>query len=471
MICGLWEYGADETEGVDAMLASLPGREADAHGRCAKPPVALGWRGRVFTEAEKAERLPRCDAASGLAVTGSARLDGRAALGRTLGLPGPEVLPDTALILKSYARWGQACPERLLGDYAFALWDARREVLFCARDHAGARPFYYAHTGERFVFASDLDAVLAAPGVSDELDEAAVATQLTYGARPLGERTCYRAVRRLLPGHALAVQHGTVRVRRWWRPEEVPPAPEVTDDAIAEECLALLSEAVRDRVRDGRSAGVHLSGGLDSSAVAVLAARELRREGRPAPPAFAWHPPPDPGPLAAPEYGRIDAVRRQEDLQVFYRPPEARDVVTALSGDGTRRYGEGDTLINEEIVQRAAAGQEVDVLLSGWGGDEGIQRPRPLPATAAGQADRRPLARTAGVEAAPPRSPGGGGRAAAGLPRRAEVGAKAAAGTVARPEEPDLHPPRVRTADAPGPEGTLRAPDRGAGQAGPSTAT
>lgn len=371
MICGLLKNGVARAEGLDSMLAALPAPEPAARGKWEEVPVAFGWRGRVVGKAT--DRLHRVDATSGLAVTASVRLDGRNALCEALGFARPDGLPDSALLLTSYARWGRACPKHLLGDYAFALWDAKQGVLFCARDHVGARPFYYAHTAEHFVFASDIDAVLAAPGVSDALDEAAVATRLTCGTRSLGARTCYRAVRRLLPGHFLIVERGRARVQRWWRPEETPAAPGATDEVLAEACLALLSEAVQDRVRDGRSVGVHLSGGLDSSGVAVLAARALRRQGRPAPPAFAWHPPPSPrqlGAVGAAEYGRIDAVCRQEGLQVFYCPPDARDVVAFLRRDGTR-CDEG-TLVHEEVVQRTATGQGVDVLLSGWGGDEGI---------------------------------------------------------------------------------------------------
>ena len=372
MICGLRKHRSGNVEGLEGMLAALPGRETETRGRWTADAVALGWQSRE-RGGDAVVESPRFDPASGLAVTASVRLDGRAALCEALGIPRGEQagLPDSTLVLKSYARWGRACPEHLIGDFAFALWDANNETLFCARDHAGVRPFYYALATERFVFASDMGAVLAAPGVSGDLDEAALATRLTYGARSLGDRTCYGAVRRLLPGHALTVERGSARVRRWWRPEDTPPLPAASDDDLAEACLALLTDAVRDCVRDAGSVGAHLSGGLDSSAIAVLAARELRQQGRPPPPAFAWHPPPGPGDDAgAAEYGRIEAVGRQEGLQVFYRFPKARDVASSLRRDGTR-HDEG-SLVHEEVVLRAAAGLGVGVLLSGWGGDEGI---------------------------------------------------------------------------------------------------
>ena len=87
-------------------------------------------------------------------------------------------LDDRDLIARAWARWGRDCPNHLLGDYAFAVWDRRARILFCARDHIGARPFYYARTVHGFAFASAVEAVLVAPGVDDRLDEGTVATWL-----------------------------------------------------------------------------------------------------------------------------------------------------------------------------------------------------------------------------------------------------------------------------------------------------
>lgn len=376
MICGIQERPGAEAPNLDGMLGALPGRDTDTRAAWAGGPAILGWRGGADAGNGQMRCLPHVDAASGLAITASVRLDGRDALCEALGVPGPqrETIADSDLLRRAYERWGLACPQRLLGDFAFALWDAPRRRLFCARDHAGARALFYSIAGDRVVFASDINTVLAAPGVSGAFDEAVLATRLTYGARPLGDRTCYRAIRQLLPGHALVFERGAARLERWWRPEELPAAPRASDDAVAQECVSILSEAVRDRLRGARRVGVHLSGGLDSSSVAVLAARELARQGRPKPVAFGWHPPPESAPrdtASAAEYEPIDAVCRQEGIEIVYRPPQAGDVVDFLRRDGTRREDEG-TLVHELMVQQAATAKGVEVLLSGWGGDEGL---------------------------------------------------------------------------------------------------
>ena len=375
-ICGIWMRSGDVPDGLDGMLAALPCRATHTGVAWTDGPLSFGQRGDPAVAVRPPASRPCVDRAAGLAVVASARLDDRDALCDVLGIPRPQRagLPDGALILRAYERWGDACPERLLGDYAFAVWDSRRSRLFCARDHIGTRPFYYHLATQRVVFASDIEAVLAAPGVSGAFDESAVATWLTNGERPFGAHTFLRAVRRLLPGHVLAVEGGTACIARWWRPENAPLAPAASDDAHAEAFLDLYARAVADRLRGTDPVGVHLSGGLDSSSIAALAARALRDAGRPAPLAFGWHPPPGDGPrtaAAAAEYGLIEAVSRQAGLRVRYLSPAAADIVAFLRRDATRIEDDG-TLVHEEIVQRGAAEQGVRIMLSGWGGDEGI---------------------------------------------------------------------------------------------------
>ena len=338
--------------------------------------VGLGCRHATATNGDDAKRMPGVALAGGIAVATDARLDDRDALCDSLGVAPAErrTLTDSDLIRRAWQRWGRDCPNHLLGDYAFAVWEANKRTLFCARDHAGVRPLYYCQRPDGFVFASAVEAVLAVPGVSAALDEATVAAYLTGTGWNSTTRTFFRDVRKLPSGHTLTIE-GDVRrahVQRYWRPEQTPVARPASDNEYAEEFLDLYGQAVRARLRGG-PVGAHLSGGLDSSSVAVLAARELRRQGRPPPLAFSWLPAlsevPPTAKYAA-EYRLIDAVCQREDLRVFHQALSVGDVLAILRRDGALPGVQ--VQMNEEAVQRCAAAQGVRVLLSGWGGDEGV---------------------------------------------------------------------------------------------------
>ena len=357
-----------------------------------RQPASGGCRSRDENEdgtrwPARAEPYEDTDGGAGLppdwdarwSLAADARLDDRETLCDALGVPHREraAVTDRTLILKAYRRWGEGCPNHLLGDYAFVVRDAETRTIFCARDHMGCRPFYYAWTRERFVFASTIEAVLAAPDVSDEWDEPVLAAYLTQIFFTTTTRTLFAAVRKLPPGHSLTVETTpsrgcSMRLERYWRPEGVPKARPAGDDDVAAEFLDLYAKAVKDRLRGG-PVGVHLSGGLDSSSVAVLAAKELRRQGRPSPPAFTWLRPLDDEPPShahAPEYACIDAVAAREGLQVHYcqvlRP---EDFVSLVRQDCISP--ELPSLIEERVCARAAK-LGIRVLLSGLGGDEGV---------------------------------------------------------------------------------------------------
>ena len=378
-ICGLLgTHSTDAPSGISAMLAALPGG-GKHFDEWTDGTVAFGGR-RPSPPAGGEHRAPGClafDPCRGLAVVADVRLDDRQALCAALGVPRRErhEVADAALVLKAYAHWGEECANHLLGDYAFAVWDAKVRALFCARDHVGARPFYYADTPGGFAFASTVESVLAAPGVGGDFDERSVAEHLTGIALFSTTRTFLEAVRKLPPGHTLTV-HSTENVcrvdspARYWHPERAPRLPPATDDQYAEEFLALYSRAVADRLRGPDPIGVHVSGGLDSSSVAVLAARQLRREGRPPPLAFSWLPPlgdRPPKPEHAKEYALIDAVCAEAGLQVRHCATDADHTAALLRRDCTLP---GSMLGNEDIVQRYAAAHGTRVLLSGWGGDD-----------------------------------------------------------------------------------------------------
>ena len=369
-ICGVWYRDGADVDAVEPMLAALPGQ--GKAGRLDLGAACFGFRN--LWAASAAEDSPGALCSRGeLTIAADVRLDNRSELADALGLAGSDKtgLGDRQLVLRAYDRWGADCPVHLQGDYAFAVWNSGRRELFCARDAVGARPFYYSlGPGRRFTFASDTAAALAAPGVADELDDAHVAAFLMGGPNDVGG-TFYRAVRSLPPGHSITVGPDSEQVRRWWHPENAPAVRSASDEDYARQFLDLYKRAVRDRLRDAQPLGVHLSGGLDSSSIAVLVARELRPAGG-RPHAFCWHPPPN-GQLdedEADEYRLIKAVCAQEQLALRYHAVSVDHALAMLRRDITRFPDRDGTLVHEALVQRSAAELGVRVILSGWGGDE-----------------------------------------------------------------------------------------------------
>ena len=319
---------------------------------------------------------------AGLAIVADVRLDDRAALGDALGMPRHQAadLADAALLLQAYLRWGEECPSRVFGDFAFAIWDGRTRSFFCARDHVGVRPFFYAVAGRHFTFASAVQGVLAGPGASSKLDEQSVAGYLTLPRPARREHTLFADVRRLPPGHSLTVRldGGPRAVRhdprpvRYWRPERLA-AKRASDGEAAEGFLHLFSAAVRARLSPGR-VGVHVSGGLDSSSVAVLTARELHRQGQAPPVAFSWLAPPTPTRLADAAYASEHAALASAlnwaaascdgPLPLCYCPPRAAELVAGLSRDGALLPD-----LPDQTARRASL-LGVRTMLSGLGGDE-----------------------------------------------------------------------------------------------------
>ena len=213
------------------MLGGLPGDDKHPN-EWTDGTVALGGKARTGAKPRSSPSCVAFDGHSSLALVADVRLDDRRSLCDALGIPHPErqQVADAALVLGAYARWRRDCADHLLGDYAFAVWDANERSLFCARDHAGARPFYYALAPAGFAFASTVEGVLAAPGVRDDLDELSVAEHLTSIGLLSTTRTFFKAVAKLPPGHTLTVDCSGDACRvaapmRYWRPEHAARLP------------------------------------------------------------------------------------------------------------------------------------------------------------------------------------------------------------------------------------------------------
>lgn len=216
-------------------------------------------------------------------ITADARIDGRADLIRELSSKGRSSLAaasDVHLILHAYHAWGEECVHHLLGDFSFGIWDGNRQRLFCARDHMGVKPFYYAHLNGSFIFSNTLDCVRLYPAVSEAFNDMAIADFLLFSVNRNPATTTFANVQRVPAAHCLTWSDSKLNVRRYW---ELSIPPEVryrrpTD--YVEHFREHMWAAVADRLRTQRVA-VRMSGGLDSSSVAAVAREVLSKDGEP----------------------------------------------------------------------------------------------------------------------------------------------------------------------------------------------
>ena len=177
---------------------------------------------------------------------------------------------DTEVILAAYDRWGEGCVDHLRGMFAFAIWDERRKKLFVARDRFGIKPFHYAVQHGVLFFASEAKALL--PFLDDvDTDADALSEYLTF-QYTIGEKTLFKGISTLLPGHVLRVENGSVSTRRYWDVQydvDFDHSPGYFERRFVE----LLSDSMLVHMRSDVPVGGYVSGGLDSSLVALLAAK------------------------------------------------------------------------------------------------------------------------------------------------------------------------------------------------------
>jgi asparagine synthase (glutamine-hydrolysing) len=182
---------------------------------------------------------------------------------------------DTETIVHAYEEWGDACVDRFRGMFAFALWDAPKRRLLLVRDRLGVKPLYWASVGRKLLFGSEIKAILASSLIEPQADEEALPELL--GTRYLsGTGTLFRDVHKLLPGHLLVYQNGSVHIRQYW---DVPVGRHLASDPrdARDQFRALLQESVQLRLMSDVPLGVFLSGGIDSTAVATIMARMIER--------------------------------------------------------------------------------------------------------------------------------------------------------------------------------------------------
>ena len=291
---------------------------------------------------------------SPFSIVADVRLDDRFTLAQELGISAEK--SDEYLILRAYEKWGLSCPSRLTGDFAFCLWDSQRQCLFAARDFVGARPFYYSVQQDSLRFSSQLLPLVARTEGAWRLDFSFLKADLSHWNYYDSVRTHYRGIHKLPPGHFLVWQSGNLQTHRYWRPEDVKPFELNTPDDYARQLRQLVEQAVKDRLRNS-AAAAHMSGGLDSTAIAALAARENRITG------FSWSPAPTSA-LEGDEREMIELASQRENIPVLYCPRTFDPTTLTLD----RTTHPVNTLCPVIPVHARKLG--VRTVLSGYGGDE-----------------------------------------------------------------------------------------------------
>ena len=262
------------------MVDAIAHRGSDGAATYCKGSVGLGHRMLWVTPESLLDKLPLTR--NKLSITADARIDNRDELISLLSMGGSskEKITDSDIILAAYQKWGDRCPLRILGDFAFAIWDAHQQSLFCARDPMGVKPFYYYVSENVFVFASEIKALFSLKEVPYQLNEVRIADYIS-GVFEDRTITFYKGILRLPAASSLMIKPDTEpRIRTYWRAE---PSQEIrlsSNEEYAEAFLEIFTRAVDRCLRSAFPVGSALSGGLDSSSVSCTARNLLADAGR-----------------------------------------------------------------------------------------------------------------------------------------------------------------------------------------------
>lgn len=371
-MCGIVGYASADRplSGADLlrMRDTLRHRGPDDEGiwRSREGRVGLGHRRLAIIDLSPAGRQPMSDASGRLQIVFNGEIYNYRELRQELERSGRRfrTASDTEVILESYLEWGDACLTHLNGMFAFALYDASERRLLVARDRAGEKPLFYRVYDNTLAFASELKALLVDPSCPRTLDVEALDFYLAFGYVP-GQRCLLRGIRKLPQGHALAfdLSSGTARTWRYWELPRADGHVVETEDELVAEFERLLLDSVRLRLLADVPVGVMLSGGIDSSLVAAMAARASSARVKTFTISFPGY-----GSFDEAPYARQVATHFDTDHVELAAEPATVDLLPELA----RQYDEpiaDSSMVPTYLVSRLIR-REATVALGGDGGDE-----------------------------------------------------------------------------------------------------
>jgi asparagine synthase (glutamine-hydrolysing) len=279
---------------------------------------------------------------------------------------------DKTKVIQAYERWGPSCVEHLTGDFAIARWDPELRQLYLAKDALGVVPLYFYTSPLLFAFSTDLRALLALPFISKALNDIAIADYLEQVDSGDAGKTFYTEIHRLPAAHYLILTGTQYQQHCYWSADSIPSLDSLNDDEYARRLRDYIISSIESRLRDAKKAAIYLSGGIDSSAIACIAARHLKQRGSRLLALCSVLPASHDGPESD-ERKFIEAVLAQEDNidVVWIEVPIKQNIFSACTTWfnilGQPFYSNVSHI--EEILAQVGREHGVDVVLSGFGGD------------------------------------------------------------------------------------------------------
>ncbi|MHB0992796.1 MAG: asparagine synthase-related protein [Sulfurovum sp.] len=352
------------------MLETMSSWEPDESNLWIDGSIALRHAMLWNTPESKYEHLPMQK--DTYVLTMDARIDNRDELAKELTLPDLPMgeIGDSEFILVAYEKWGEECPKHLLGDFAFAIWDSEKEQLFCARDHVGIKSLYFFCTDDRFIFSNDILSFLGCSEIPKGLDKNTIAFFIKSNYLHSKQATFFESIKKLPPAMSMIVTKDKINETTYWSLEKSPIIHYKTFGEYVEQLRKLYDDAIEVRLRTDYTVGSHMSGGIDSSPIAVLASQKLHKIEKPLY-TFNWIDIPEDKnkyEYEAWNFSRRIAAGEENIIHEEFKidPAYIEQCIRThnIFTQGTMYYW------GENYIQCQMKRMNARVILSGWGGDE-----------------------------------------------------------------------------------------------------
>src|SRR3989344_4409898 len=267
-MCGICGFNWDDKQLLTSMTSILSHRGPDGSGYYNTSEISLGHRRLSIIDLSTAGKQPMTNEEGSIWVTFNGEIYNFKELRILLEKKGHQFFSntDTEVLVHGYEEWGEKILERLNGMFAFAIWDSNNRELFVARDRLGIKPLYYYWNSNKFIFASEIKAILCDSEIRREINKDAARDYLNLRYIP-GEKTLFLGIKKLLPGHYAILKNNLLEIKQFW---DVPMPRNKKDTLASKKIFGLFEDSIKKQLIADVPVGVYLSGGLDSASIVGL---------------------------------------------------------------------------------------------------------------------------------------------------------------------------------------------------------